>query len=572
MEQAEQIEQEELIEKAQFMIDLYAPEDEDGDKIKDLAKDLDTLLKKNLTSSQIQEIHFFNAEFVGSDIVPPPFDPLGLACLLEKNTRLNRSVQIRSRNTLGLGWKIIHNPLYEELTEGKTPKKVIEQDKKELKKLLLFPNNDMPFTELNYAVKTDEEATGNGYVEILRDTTGKISNLRHIPAHTMRVRKIPGFVQIRANRKRFFKEFGDDRIIDARSGSEAKKSLALEFRANEVLHFKIFSPRSSFYGIPRWVSAIAAICGNRLSAERNIAFFENDAVGRLAVIVNGGTLDSDSVESIKSFMRRQGKGVQNAHRIMVLQTETKKIVGTRGQQATIQILPLTVGKSDDASFQAYRKMNDEEVRESVGIGLPFFTAEGVNRASASELKRITIEQEFIPDIVSHEFRWNMTVVRKRDIINPWEIPPSIIEFTRPRQVDELERASMLSMLTKTGSVTINEIRDSLQLQPLPKSMKWGDLPLQFAVQFFQTLLTGTAGTDPKVKIPTGNIDPKVPFDVEEIETSKGTAVVSLEGESPMEDLHRKLEEVCGFKIEKDPFEELDREYESAINNESAICK
>ena len=58
-------------------------------------------------------------------------------------------------------------------------------------------NNDDSFTTTMTKVYTDMQAIGNGYLEIGRTTRGEIGYIGHIPATTMRVRRLrDGYVQI----------------------------------------------------------------------------------------------------------------------------------------------------------------------------------------------------------------------------------------------------------------------------------------------------------------------------------------------------------------------------------------
>jgi len=75
-------------------------------------------------------------------------------------------------------------------------------------------------------------------------------------------------------------KYKDDRIMDFKTGSFARtRQVPIEQRATELLHFKLHvSSRTSFYGLPRWISAAKAVTGNDLAAKRNVLFFQNDAV------------------------------------------------------------------------------------------------------------------------------------------------------------------------------------------------------------------------------------------------------------------------------------------------------
>jgi len=371
-----------------------------GDESAQVAETIDELIDKGV-SQQIQDRIKQDGETFNEmrgDIASPPYDPFKLALLLEHNTRLNRSCHLRARNTVGLGWYV--GPVIFDPDEEQAKEASVKSQKAKLKKLYGNPqprrferlNDNQPpldFSEISYRSKVDEEATGNGYVEITRNNAGAIDGVYTIPAHTVRVRKSGGFVQVRGRKKRYFKKFGDGRVISVKTGKE-EANLGPEDRATEILQFVIYSSRSSYYGIPRWISGVAAVQGSRLSAIRNIAFFENDSVGRLAIVVSGGALTPEAVNDIRSFVNREARGPEKAHRVMVLQAEPRRVVTGRDVATKIDIVPLTVGLTEDASFLGYRTANDEEVRESMGLSTPFFTAAGTNRACLTGDTRIPL--------------------------------------------------------------------------------------------------------------------------------------------------------------------------------------
>jgi PBSX family phage portal protein len=452
---------------------------------------IEEILEKGLSQQMQQNVTNFNALFGESKIIQPPYDPFKLALLLEQNTRLNRACQIRARNTVGLGWEIASRP-YDKTLDEPPEEESLRKERDMLAPLFTNPNDKIPFTEVAYREKLDEEATGSGYVEITRDGTGKIDGIYHIPAHTMRVRQGDlGFVQIRGTSKAFFKPFGEKRVMN--KGNGKYETTTASNRATEIIPFTLYSPRSSYYGIPRWISSVAAIQGSRLAAIRNIAFFENDAVGRLAIVVSGGQLSDKSVAGIQDFLRADAKGPEKAHRVMVLQAEPRKVLGSRGPGTgtKIEVVPLTVGITEDGSFLGYRKANDEEVRESSGLSSPYFTSEGINRATASVLRKIAIEQELIPDLKSHEWTWNSTVVQS------FGVKDVMLQFVRPKVLDTLEEATVHGILQKAGVASINESRKALGLPPFPDELIFGQLPLPFAMLFLDMGLSAQGMVTPK---------------------------------------------------------------------------
>lgn len=521
-------EAQEQISSIEEFIDLGSIEEEKKDR-KDFSE---TIIKKSLSSQQIEDLDAFYGALGGEGFHDPPYDLYALCCFLEKNSRLTYSVHLRARQTIGLGWSIVENPSFKEVyplmrqdlysagVKDSMVEKIIEMERLRFKRLFLKPNNYYyPFTELCYRYKMDRETCGNGLVEIFRDGNGSIMFLNHIPAHTVRKRtRNRGFVQIRENRRVYFKNFGDNRIVNKNTGEQEDASLPFDDRATELIHSYVYSPRSSFYGIPRWVSAITAISGNRLAAERNLSFFENDAVGRLAIIVSGGRLDSTSVKHLRDFVTKKNKGPNNAHRVMVLQAEGKKTFGVKGEQVKIEVVPLTIGRTDDESHTSYRKTNNEEVREVIGVGSAFYTSDNVNKSSSTESKKITIEQEFIPDARAEEFLWNNTVMscfNNRGILDVdgnvlplinWDINPSSLRFKRPEVHDLKDLSEILSVDTKSGNITINEARKELGRPPLPKEFKWADLPMAFAMVLFQTTISEKIQEKLSKEVEKGNFD------------------------------------------------------------------
>jgi len=460
----------------------------DGDASGDTAK-----------SKQLGDFQQIVGEFV-----PPPFNPAIWAQTLKINTRLARCIRTFARNTVGLGWSIepIH-PVTEE-----TPKEVREAIKEQTHVLRNFfnrPNPLMPLSEIFYLEKVDEEAVGNGYIEVVRNNGGRIVRLFHVPSVTIRKRiikdgtkiEVTGFVQIRGSQKRYFKDFGDRRAMDALTGKYTEGDIALppERRATEIIHFLIYDPSSSYYGAPRYAPAATAIAGNRQAAIRNVNFFENDAVPRMALLVSGGKVNAESMQQIEDFVRAKGRGVENAHRVMIVQVEPFKVGFQSQGKVMVDLKPLTVGVTEDASFSQYREANDEEVREIFGLGQIFFKAEGANRANAQVSREITNEQELEPDRLAKEYVINQTIVddilfqtmgatgdEDEDELDEYRKKIQVrFRFARLTLTDPLDEARMNQMYASLGAVTPNELREAIGKPAYPKDYFFADKPLPIAM-------------------------------------------------------------------------------------------
>lgn len=414
-----------------------------------------------------QEEDFFS---VGAEeYITPPTDPSIWALAPEQSTRLRRSIDILARNVVGLGWEIAPGSI----PGGKVPEGKEEQFQEEKALLEAFfsePNDKMPFPEVAELAVIDCEATGDGYWEVTRNFSGVPDGFHHAQAVTTRVRKGgSGFVQGRGGAKRYFKDFGDKRIISAKTGKEAPGSLPHAERATELIHIKVYTPRSTHYGMPRYVSAAPAVAGNKLSALRNVSFFENDACPRMIITVAGGRLASGSVGLIEAFLRRDGKGVENAHRALLLQSDMKKITLGSENKVEIKVIPLTVGTVEDASFLQYRKANDEEIREAFGITEPYYSTTAATRAGAEVGRRVTEEGMFEPLRRRYEYRINQTIVKA------FKCEVARFRFARPQTLDELESVNVSERLARSWALTVDEMRSRHGMPP-HEDKKIGKMP------------------------------------------------------------------------------------------------
>lgn len=442
------------------------------------------------------EILSEEADTFGGSIVAPPINFATWAFMMEINTRLNKSVSLRARNTAGLGWKVKPEKPFNEDT--KPAEKVrVEAQLTKVKSILDCPNNEIPFTTLLYLYKLCHETTGNGYLEVVRNGVGKVTQINHVPSINVRVlKKSRGFVQMVGMKKVYYKKFNDQRVMDFKTGSFSRnpESVALDKRASELLHYKLHTAsRSTPYGMPRWISTAKAITGNDLAAKRNVLFFENDAVPRMAVIVEGGILSAESINAIEGFLQN-AKGVENSGRVMVLQAELQKRLSSGGNdKVSIRLEPLTVGMKEDASFQDYRNNNDDEVREAFGIAEVYFSMKGTSKGSADVGRQTTNEQEFEPDRVELEYFLNHTLIRAIlgvDSDKPIDVK---LELERPSISNPVDRVRMDTLLGDGGVLSINEIRENQNKPPFPENFEFAKLPFPVAMNLLNAGLSTLLG-------------------------------------------------------------------------------
>lgn len=103
----------------------------------------------------------------------------------------------------------------------------------------------------------------------------------------MRKKKFRKFRQNVAGRTVYFKEFGDPRIMDKRTGKyvteEDTEPVDIDDQANEIIDFRLGSMP---YGEVRWIGQVLTVDGNRRAEVLNNAYFRKGRHTPLMILVN----------------------------------------------------------------------------------------------------------------------------------------------------------------------------------------------------------------------------------------------------------------------------------------------
>lgn len=395
------------------------------------------------------------------DVILPPFNLDYLAALFEKSTPHAAAVKAKAKNIAGLGYDFVESEktkLVLDAAAGNDKKlqrirSRMAEARVKLLEWLQSCNEEDDFVEILLKIWTDYETTGNGYLEIGRTSTGQVGYLGHIPATTMRVRKMrDGFVQIIANRAVFFRNFGD---------KETPNPIGDDPNPNEVIHFKKYSPTNSYYGVPDIIAALNAVVGNEFAARFNLDYFENKAVPRYVIIVKGGNLSAASQERILEFFQSSLKGKNHRTLYVPLPAEEE------GKKVDFKMEPVETG-TQDASFTNYRTGNIEEVLMAHGVPLTkaFATSGGdVALAAAQDLDKTFKEQVCAPEQGILQRKLNKVVHEKTDIFDLQLNELSLTSADVQSQIDERH--------IRTQILVPNEVRAKMGLPGLPH----GDEPV-----------------------------------------------------------------------------------------------
>jgi len=400
------------------------------------------ILKAEEPVSRIQDP--FSDLYGGRDaIISPPYSPLQLAQMVEISDILQQCISAMATNVDGFGYELIRP---EFMKEEVTDQKEAQKEKKRLEGLFDYCNPTENFTILRQKLRVDLESTGNGYIEVVRNRGGEVSELYLLPAYTVRMtqtdkewtpftqrvldpetgqyvevsrkKKFRRYVQILSgNKKVFFKEFGDPRVISAKTGGEIQGGDA----ANEVLVFKIYSPYS-VYGLPRWLGTLLGLIGSRKAEEINYLYFDNKTIPPLVITVSGGALTGETIDKLEDTINKQIRGTRNFHSALILEAVPHSASIIEGEKVTpvrIEVKPLTQFIQKDALFGQYRKDNSAAIRSTFRLP-PLYVgkAEDYTRATAMESARVAEEQVFEPERRAFDYAINRTLLADMEI-NYW---------------------------------------------------------------------------------------------------------------------------------------------------------
>jgi PBSX family phage portal protein len=264
-----------------------------------------------------------SADKLGGRWVEPRIRNDALLQFLDWNTWHRRCCVLKALMVAGLGWSVERDGevVYDVHTgDGDLDDPVV--------RVLLQPSPDDPtlaFEEFAYRVMLDYWAVGNAYFEVVRDRRGRVAELYHVPARTMR-RGIDreSYWQVKTRQRRFAAFRRRAEAAEAVGGSDLSDAAA-QTAASEIVHLYEYDPLGDDYGMPGWVGALASMGLDRTVLEFNTRLFQNSMMAHMAIVVEGGRLSKEGRDAIKRFVRERAQGVENAGRVLLIEDENDRV-------------------------------------------------------------------------------------------------------------------------------------------------------------------------------------------------------------------------------------------------------
>lgn len=417
--------------------------------------------------------------------VEPPLDPMVLTMMEENNSELRQCVDAMVTNIEGFGGRLVLPAIMSEEDQLKN-KASIEAERKKIRAFLLNFDPDDDMTSLRMKSRKDLELTGNHYWELIpaKNNPDTVVGMKLLEAHSIRITKsdevstkfekieidpetgeeykqtffkrFRRFIQIRNNKKVYFKEWGDPRIVDRRTGKAYKDEAAAtadktpkEQYAHVLYQNRIWSARTP-YGLPRYVGNLFSIFGSRAAEEINYNTFLNNNVPAMAIMVSGNAmLTEGTIKRIEEFTQNVLKRSQNYSKFLLLEAEPAAEGLQNSGTAKIEIEKLKSEQTDDQLFQKYDANNQDKIRRCFRLP-PIYVGKSsdYNRGTAETSQKLAEEQIFAPERNAMDRHINKVLIWMG--FKWWRY-----KSFSPNLTNNEDLIKMLASIEKTGAMTPN---------------------------------------------------------------------------------------------------------------------
>ncbi len=447
-------------------------------------------IEKAETSLQITDQEAYTA----GEWIKPLNDLKGLRALVKHSTILPQCIRAYKNNIAGFGIGVRYIDDVEE-----TPERAAEFDKAvEVVELL---STEQDTKEVFENIIEAREMYGIAYLEVIRNVAGEVVQIEfiketpsmektkplgsyistmyyHHGKQTERKKKYCKYRQDIGGKTVYFKEFGDPRIMDNRTGLYLKdgETLDLEHQANEIMDFTIGTDP---YGEVRWIGQVLGVDGSRKAENLNNNYFENGRHTPLMIMIEGGTLSEDSFKDLQNYMN-DIKGEAGQHAFIILETEsTEEGTGFDDREKPkIEVKDLANVLQKDELFQNYLDNNRRKVQSSFQLpDLYVGYTTDFNRATAQTAQEVTEEQVFQPE------RKSLAWAINNRLLNEYQFRYVEVYFLEPdiSNMDDLYK--LLTVGNNAGGLTPNmakrliyEARGEVS-EDYPDD--WGNMPLAY---------------------------------------------------------------------------------------------
>ena len=417
-------------------------------------------IKKSDASVQIDA----DEKRYANDWTEPPLDLEGLGDIVDNSNILPQCIAAYKNNIAGYGIEIRYKSDDQEdspeaeaewnMLEDIVGMLTLEQDTKEL---------------FEDAIEA-RERYGIAYIEVIRDNAGNVTQLEFVkdtasirmsrpldplaPAayyykdrEVVRQKRYRKFKQTIGGTSVYFKEFGDPRVMDLRTG-KYNESTEKKYRANELFVLAIGTEN---YGKVRWIGQILGADGARRAEHLNNSYFINGRHTPLAIAVKNGKLTEASYNKLQEYMN-DIKGAAGQHAFLLLEVED---IGTGfdGKPADVEFKDLAGILQKDELFQNYIENSRQRIQSAFNLpDLYVGYTRDFNRATAQTAMEVTEKQVFQPERASLAWAIN------NRLLNGYRFKYCEVFFKEPEITNPDDLFKLLTIAEKAGGLPPNKAK------------------------------------------------------------------------------------------------------------------
>lgn len=411
-------------------------------------------------SKQINVDDMYGYDYL--ECITPPYNMDYLSKLYELSPAHMAAVDAKVESVFGLGYDWIESKKTKSARQNaktsaslKKLDKILQESRDNIELWMESTNKEDVWEEIMRKIGKDYETMGNAYLEIGRDSQGRIGYLGHLPAKYVRVRRNrDGFVQIFGNRVAFFRNFGE----------KTSNPIGNDSSPNELIHFSKYSPNDNYYGVPNIIAAKNALAGNEFASRYNLDYFENKAIPRHVIVTKGAALSATAMNTLVEFFET---GLRGQHHRSVY-------VPLGSTDAEIEFKSIEAGKQD-SSFGDFREQNNEEIFmahriPSTRAGV--FSGKNTSLAASKDADKVFKESYSRPEQAIFEKKMRRVFKEITDVVEFKLNELSLVDEDTQSQIDDRN--------IKNGSLVPDEARAKRGLPARPDGK--GNEPMVMTAQ------------------------------------------------------------------------------------------